>query len=149
MQYYQLINRSEKAFPTNKTQLVRCLNKNMCFTRKKNTQTHVIKPSLFHFQMYIRNEWKLVPSQLHVARLRCFQNRFQEPYVMLRYLPSTPLFDERFVDYGCNKVQYIDNLRNRVSVVMFKSLLGYMFLYSDSVICHGILLFQSMIVCSY
>lgn len=31
---------------------------------------------------------------------------------MMRYLPSTPLFDERFVDYGCNKVQYIDRLRN-------------------------------------
>ena len=137
MQYYQLINRSEKAFPTNKTQLVRCLNKNMCFTRKKNTQTHVIKPSLFHFQMYIRNEWKLVPSQLHVARLRCFQNRFQEPYVMLRYLPSTPLFDERFVDYGCNKVQYIDNLRNQgISRDVLITSRIYV-LYSDSVICHG------------
>ena len=66
-----------------------------------------------YLKMYIRNEWKLVPSQLHFARLRCFQNRFQEPYVMLRYLPSTPLFDERFVDYGCNKVQFIDNLRNQ------------------------------------
>lgn len=33
-------------------------------------------------------------------------------YVMVRYTESTVLFDERFVDYGCNKVQYIDHLRN-------------------------------------
>ena len=32
--------------------------------------------------------------------------------MMVRYTESTVLFDERFVDYGCNKVQYIDNLRN-------------------------------------
>lgn len=31
---------------------------------------------------------------------------------MVRYTESTVLFDERFVDYGCNKVQYIDHLRN-------------------------------------
>ena len=42
MYCHQLTNRSEKAFPTNKAQLVKCLNKNMCFTKKKNTQTHVI-----------------------------------------------------------------------------------------------------------
>lgn len=62
--------------------------------------------------MYIRDEWNGIPTKLHFARLRCFANRFQEPYVMLRYLPSTPYFDERFVDYGCNKVQFIDYLRN-------------------------------------
>lgn len=32
--------------------------------------------------------------------------------MMVRYTESTVLFDERFVDYGCNKVQYIDHLRN-------------------------------------
>ena len=53
-----------------------------------------------------------MPPRLHFARVRCFENRLQERYVMMRYLPSTPLFDERFVDYGCNKVQFIDRLRN-------------------------------------
>lgn len=32
---------------------------------------------------------------------------------MQRYTADTIFFDERFVDYGCNKVQYIDHLRNR------------------------------------
>ena len=31
---------------------------------------------------------------------------------MQRYSESTVMFDERFIDYGCNKVQYIDHLRN-------------------------------------
>ena len=31
---------------------------------------------------------------------------------MLRYSELTPYFDERFVNYGCNKVQFIDLLRN-------------------------------------
>ena len=31
---------------------------------------------------------------------------------MIRYSESTPYFDERFVNYGCNKVQFIDLLRN-------------------------------------
>ena len=30
---------------------------------------------------------------------------------MFRYTKNTLLFDERFVDYGCNKVQYIEHLR--------------------------------------
>ena len=30
---------------------------------------------------------------------------------MLKYTPETPLFDERFVNYGYNKVQLIEHLR--------------------------------------
>ena len=30
---------------------------------------------------------------------------------MLRYSPSTPLFDENFVNYGYNKVQLVEHLR--------------------------------------
>ena len=34
-------------------------------------------------------------------------------YLMLKYSEDMLLFDERFVDYGCNKVQYVDHLRLR------------------------------------
>ena len=44
-------------------------------------------------------------------------------YVMLRYTENTVLFDERFINYGCNKVQYIDHLR----------LLGYSFFVPSEV----------------
>ena len=36
---------------------------------------------------------------------------FQEPYVMVRYTPKTPLFYPKFVGYGYNKVQFIEHLR--------------------------------------
>lgn len=29
----------------------------------------------------------------------------------MRYYDNMTLFDERFVDYGCNKVQWVDQLR--------------------------------------
>ena len=32
-------------------------------------------------------------------------------YLLLRYSPDTLLFDERFINYGCNKVQFVDQLR--------------------------------------
>lgn len=32
-------------------------------------------------------------------------------YMMVRKVPHLPLFDERFVDYGKNKVQWIIHLR--------------------------------------
>ena len=44
-------------------------------------------------------------------KMNCFSNRLQEPYIMLKYDKEMLLFDERFVDYGCNKVQYVDHLR--------------------------------------
>ena len=32
-------------------------------------------------------------------------------YVILKYTPSTPLFYEDFVNYGYNKVQFVEHLR--------------------------------------
>ena len=61
--------------------------------------------------------WFSLRKSFAVMRVRCFANRFQEPYVIVRYTPSTLLFDERFVNYGKNKVQWITHLR----------LLGYKF----------------------
>ena len=56
-----------------------------------------------------------------MARIRCMLADFQEPwgflrccecrYVLLKRTPQTPLFDERFVDYGYNKVQLVEHLR--------------------------------------
>ena len=39
-------------------------------------------------------------------------NFSQEPYVLLKRSPSTPVFDERFVDYGYNKIQLVEHLRH-------------------------------------
>ena len=55
-------------------------------------------------------EWYDDSSAL-LYRIKCFVADFQEPYVLLRYDADTPLFDERFVNYGYNKVQLFENLR--------------------------------------
>ena len=56
--------------------------------------------------------FSLDPSKV-VAQLACFPNRFQEPYLLIKYDEDTMFFDERFVNYGCNKVQYVDLIRHR------------------------------------
>lgn len=58
------------------------------------------------------NEWFSIPRSIHVQRVACFVNRFQEPYVILKYSNQTLFYDERFINYGCNKVQLIDHLRH-------------------------------------
>ena len=42
-------------------------------------------------------------------------NDFQEPYVLLKRSSNTPLFDERFKNYGYNKVQLIEHLKYKGS----------------------------------
>ena len=56
-----------------------------------------------------------------VSQLDCTFVDFQEPYhpvvhltcryVILKYTPLTPLFYEQFVNYGYNKVQFVEHLR--------------------------------------
>ena len=38
-------------------------------------------------------------------------NDVQEPYVFVKRSEFLPRFDERFVDYGKNKVQFVSHLR--------------------------------------
>ena len=48
---------------------------------------------------------------------------------MVPYLKGTILFDERFINYGCNKVQYVDHLRH----------LGYRFFILSDVFAMDVL----------
>ena len=43
--------------------------------------------------------------------MKCFRQRFLEPYVMVKKTEGMPLFDERFINYGFNKIQWIEHLR--------------------------------------
>ena len=61
--------------------------------------------------MYVMPEWFVTRQSSPASRIRCFLTNFMEPYMLIRYTPSTPLFHEEFVDYGYNKVQYFENLR--------------------------------------
>ena len=93
-------SRTVEYLPRNKQELTACILTNNCQSSKNNIRTH----------MYVMPEW-YYNSPEKVKAIRCFITDFQEPYVMLRYSPETPLFDERFVNYGYNKVQLIEHLR--------------------------------------
>ncbi|KAK8800060.1 hypothetical protein WA588_002878, partial [Blastocystis sp. NMH] len=91
---------SATLFPDTKMQLKKDLFNGVMTSTKGVAQSH----------MYVVEQWSTMEPNT-VGELSCFPSRFQEPYVMLRFDNSTLLFDERFIDYGCNKVQYIDHLR--------------------------------------
>ena len=62
-------------------------------------------------QIYVMPDWFTLPTNSHVSKMKCFFTDFMEPYVMLRYTPTMPLFGEQFYNYGYNKVQFIEHLR--------------------------------------
>ena len=50
-------------------------------------------------------------SKAKYWKVNCFPNTVQEPYVTLKMNIHTPLFDESFINYGGDKIQYIRHLR--------------------------------------
>ena len=52
-----------------------------------------------------------MPESTQYTRLECFKQRILEPYVMVRRFEKLPFFDERFINYGHNKIQWIEHLR--------------------------------------
>ena len=55
--------------------------------------------------------WFILNPNSKLEYHKCFKERFMEPYVMVRRSEKLPLFDERFINYGFNKVQWIEHLR--------------------------------------
>ena len=41
----------------------------------------------------------------------CFKSYKQEPYVMVKRTHFVPMFDERFINYGKDKISWIEHLR--------------------------------------
>lgn len=104
-------------FPENLVQLKTCIRTRVCMFHKADMFTHA----------YTNREW-LNWSGKPVMEMKCVINDFQEPYVMLRRSPTTPLFDERFVNYGYNKVQLIEHLRHLSKCFISRSFKDYHFL---------------------
>ncbi|CAM9240661.1 unnamed protein product, partial [Heterosigma akashiwo] len=55
-------------------------------------------------------EWHRQPPD-HMRRIACFRSNRYEPYFVVRKHAGLPLYDERFVGYGKNKIQYVAHLR--------------------------------------
>lgn len=56
----------------------------------------------------IDKEWWLQKEPVQV--LSCQPYRVMEPYVIVPRLKETPLYDETFINYGYNKVEFITEL---------------------------------------
>ena len=48
---------------------------------------------------------------LHIVKLRCLNFTRMEPYVVIRRHELTPLFHPYFINYGFNKVTFIETLQ--------------------------------------
>lgn len=87
-----------------------CLRKRGCSIFRPKSLTHVGVAARCHVG--------LSPEQLGDASgddggdvHEVLPTAVMEPYVMVRRTEQLPLFDERFINYGFNKVQWIENLR--------------------------------------
>lgn len=45
-------------------------------------------------------------------RVQCWPNDVQEPYMLVRWGAKTPMFDQMFVNYGGDKIQFVNHLRS-------------------------------------
>lgn len=90
-----------KYYPETKEDLRLCIGKRQCTIFRPHSLTH----------NYLPRRWTTLPQNRPVVYYSCFREHFLEPYVMVHRTESLPLFDERFINYGFNKVQWIENLR--------------------------------------
>ena len=108
--------------PKNKSALATCMNLNSkdCSIFRDKAHLHVCFGPLPDSQDYLIQEWFSTPPSL-LYSIPCLNGDRQEPsllemivipsYLLIKKTPTLPLYDERFVGYGWNKVQWIENLR--------------------------------------
>ena len=56
-------------------------------------------------------DWYRPDTTQQLMLVPCFKSFKQEPYVMVKRSSHLPLFDERFINYGKDKISWIENLR--------------------------------------
>ncbi|KAK8811692.1 glycosyltransferase-like protein LARGE1 [Blastocystis sp. ATCC 50177/Nand II] len=88
-------------YPETKSDMVRCLRSSGCTIFRPLSLTH----------NYLPKKWTSFGANVKYTRVPCFKERFLEPYVMVKRSEYLPRFDERFINYGFNKVQWIEHLR--------------------------------------
>ncbi|KAK8803642.1 hypothetical protein WA158_001336 [Blastocystis sp. Blastoise] len=87
--------------PSTKPDLLDCMNATECQIFRPGHRLH----------NYYFPAWYNMSYTPLVTQVKCFRGERQEPYVVVRKHKDLPLFDERFVDYGYNKVQWLELLR--------------------------------------
>jgi singapore isolate B (sub-type 7) whole genome shotgun sequence assembly, scaffold_0 len=90
-------------FPNTKQALRRCTQRRKCGRFRPFDRLHD----------YFFMRWYSLAYNDLLTPVTCFKSDTQEPYVVVRKSPDLPRFDERFVNYAYNKVQWIEHLRYR------------------------------------
>ena len=62
-----------------------------------------------HLHDYYRSDWFFTQSDL--LDVSCLASDTQEPYMVVKRHPGLPRFNESFVNYAYNKVQWLEHLR--------------------------------------
>ena len=60
--------------------------------------------------MFVNPSWFRLSPNATVVKVECIPNYEQEPYYVLKKTERTPRFDDRFIDYGYNKMQHMRHL---------------------------------------
>ena len=119
----QFLRANRTFLPHNMDELQDCVISQNCvvFQSKNNWEGHYSTRS----HVWLRGDFyegnvTLVDHShsLVIRRVPCFDSLRYEPYVVMRWCPSTadrkpvaPYYDERFYGYGKNKIQFISHLR--------------------------------------
>ena len=90
--------------PYTLSNLTTCLEMGKCNPWKKHLFTHYYVPSAWLLDLK-RNTF---PS---VYKYMCWKNIYQEPYLMVQRNDSVTQFFEAYINYGFNKISYVETLR--------------------------------------
>ena len=56
-------------------------------------------------------DWLELSTNSSIVKYRCFLNFEQEPYFIVKYTNNTTVYDEKYINYGFNKIQYFEYWR--------------------------------------
>ena len=56
-------------------------------------------------------DWLELSTNSSIVKYRCFLNFEQEPYFIVKYTNHTMVYDEKYINYGFNKIQYFEYWR--------------------------------------
>lgn len=59
----------------------------------------------------MNSQWYNNSITQQLMSISCFKSYKQEPYVAVKRSSHLPQFDERFINYGKDKISWIENLR--------------------------------------
>ncbi|KAK8799663.1 hypothetical protein WA158_006211 [Blastocystis sp. Blastoise] len=103
----QCFDNSIYRIPHDLFELNSCIHDNQCDIFKRKILTH----NSTNYPLYWKYSLEVTKHNHDLYPLTCFDSDGYEPYIMVKKTSSLPTFDERFYNYGMNKLLYIYELR--------------------------------------